>query len=258
LVFAVGIVIGSALGRARSGATAQTGPAALIRRLTAGLGPHQRIIALTAARGGAATASVIVAASAIAVVVMLLGNYASIVTLYEAVHAGVLGGISLTVGQIAFLPNLVIWAASWFVGPGFAIGTGSTVSPLGTTLGPIPAVPILGALPAASSLGWGFLGLLVPVLAGFIMALVVRPRLVRDLGPAAGTRNFIVTGLLIGVAGGILLGLLAWASAGSAGPGRLVDVGPSPWLVALFGALEIGIAAALGLIAGRPARGVGR
>jgi hypothetical protein len=258
LVFAVGIVIGSALGRVRSEATVQGGPAALIRRLSARLGPEQWTIALTAARGGAATASVVVAASAVAVVALLLGNYASIITLYEAVHAGVLGGISLTIGQIAFLPNLVIWAASWFVGPGFAIGTGSSVSPLGTTLGPIPAVPILGALPPAGALGWGFLGLLVPVLAGFIIALVVRPRLVRELGPAAGTRSFIATGLLIGVAGGILLGLLAWASAGSAGPGRLVDVGPSPWLVGLFGALEIGIAAALGLIAGRSGRGDSR
>jgi hypothetical protein len=250
LVFAVGIVIGSALGRGRSEATGAPGD--LIRRLTAVLRPEQRAIALTAARGGAATASVIVAASAIAVVALFLGNYASIVALYEAVHAGVLGGITLTIGQIAFLPNLVIWAASWFVGPGFAIGTGSSVSPLGTTLGPIPAVPILGALPPAGALGWGFLGLLVPVLAGFVIALVVRPRLVRDLGPAAGTRSFIVTGLLIGAVGGILLGLLAWASAGSAGPGRLVDVGPSPWLVGLFGAIEIGIAAAIGLIAGRP------
>jgi hypothetical protein len=258
LVFAVGIVIGLAVDKVRPEATlltASTAPADPIRRLSAALSAEQRAIAITAARGGAATAAAIVAASAITVVALLLGNYASIVTLYEAVHAGVLGGISLTVGQIAFLPNLVIWAASWFVGPGFAIGTGSAVSPLGTTLGPIPAVPILGALPHAGVLDWGFLGLLVPVLAGFAIALVVRPRLVRDLGPSAGTRAFIVTGLLIGVVGGIVLGLLAWASSGSAGPGRLVDVGPSPWLVGLFGALEIGVAAAIGLIAGRPWRG---
>ena len=56
LVFAVGLVIGSALGRVRSEATVQGGPAALIRSLSARLGPEQRTIALTAARGGAASA----------------------------------------------------------------------------------------------------------------------------------------------------------------------------------------------------------
>ena len=30
-------------------------------------------------------------------------------------HAGLLGGIALTLGQLALLPDLVVWAASWFV-----------------------------------------------------------------------------------------------------------------------------------------------
>ena len=31
-------------------------------------------------------------------------------------------------------------AVSWLVGPGFAIGAGSFVSPVGTALGPLPAM----------------------------------------------------------------------------------------------------------------------
>jgi hypothetical protein len=83
---------------------------------------------------------------------------------------------------------------------------------------------------------------------------VLRPRLVRELGPVGRGPSLLVTGLLIGLAGGILLGLLAWASAGSAGPGRLIDVGPSPWLVGAYGALEIGVAAVIGMLVGRPPR----
>lgn len=252
LVFALGIVIGAELLHPRSAPSDALGDRA--RALVRGWRPEVRTVAAAALRGGAASASVVIAASAVAVAALFLGNYAAVIALYESAHAGVLGGIALTVGQLALLPNLVIWAASWFVGPGFAIGTGSSVAPLGTTLGPIPAIPVLGALPAGGPLDWGFLGLLVPVLAGFFLALALRPRLVRALGPRATLPILLVTGLASGVVGGILLGLLAWASAGSAGPGRLVDVGPSPWLVGGLAALEIGIAAAIGLLAGRGSR----
>ena len=165
-------------------------------------------------------------------------------------HTGVLGGVALTLGQLAILPNLVIWGVSWLVGPGFAIGTASAVSPLGTSLGPLPAVPVLGALPSGD-LTFGFLGLLVPLLVGFLTAVIIRSRM-----PSVDTRGAlgqVGLGVGIGISAGLLLGLLAWFSAGAAGPGRLADVGPDPWLVGAFAALEIGLAAVVGLFAVRPA-----
>jgi hypothetical protein len=249
LVFALGIAIGEEVGR-NARADARPGR---IRGWFARWRPQYRAVAGVALRGGIAATSIVLVVSALLVALLLLVGYAKIISLYEGMHAGVLGGVAVTVGQLAFLPNLVIWAASWLVGPGFAIGTGSSVGPLGTSLGPIPAVPILGALPSGD-LSWGFLGLLVPVLAGFVTAIVLRPRLMRELEPVGRGPWLPVTGLLIGIAGGILLGLLAWASAGSAGPGRLIDVGPSPWLVGAYGALEIGVAAVIGMLVGRPPR----
>ena len=247
LVFAAGVAVGVGLGR-RAGADARPGR---IRGWLTRWRPEYRAAAAVALRGGAAATSIVLLVSALMVAVLLLVSYARIIALYEAIHAGVLGGVAVTVGQLAFLPNLVIWAASWLVGPGFAIGTGSSVSPLGTSLGPIPGIPILGALPSGD-FGWGFLGLLVPVLAGFAVAIVLRPRLVRELGSVGRWPWLAATGLLVGVVGGILLGLFAWFSAGSAGPGRLIDVGPSPWLVGGYAALEIGLAAVIGLLVGRP------
>ena len=59
----------------------------------------------------------------------------------------------------------------------------------------------------------------------------------------------LVTGLGIGVVGGVVLGLLAWWSGGAAGPGRLVDVGPDPVAVGALAALELGIGAVAGFAA---------
>jgi hypothetical protein len=55
----------------------------------------------------------------------------------------------------------------------------------------------------------------------------------------------------MGIVAGALLGLLAWWSAGAMGPGRLAVVGPNPLLVGALAAAEIGVAAALGMLAGR-------
>jgi len=60
----------------------------------------------------------------------------------------------------------------------------------------------------------------------------------------------LLVGLGGGVVGAVLLGLLSWASAGSAGPGRLADVGPSPVAVALVALIELAPAIALGVASG--------
>ena len=44
---------------------------------------------------------------------------------------------------------VALLGAAYLSGPGFAVGVGTEVSPLTSTLGPLPAVPALGALPDA-------------------------------------------------------------------------------------------------------------
>ena len=238
LVFTGGMLLGSTRERLRA-PREDTGSS--LRDWIEDWVPAARSVAATAFRGGAAAAAFVLLVSAIAVAALVVLSYAEIITLYERLHADVLGGAVLTLGELAFLPNLVVWAAAWLIGPGFALGTGSAVSPLATTLGPVPAIPLLGAIPAGET-SFGFAGLAVPVVAGFLAG-AVTGRGVRD--ESAGTRA--LTGVLIGVVGGVLLGGLAALSGGAAGPGRLADVGPDPLLVAVFGALEIGIAAVLGM-----------
>ncbi|WP_213815950.1 DUF6350 family protein [Glaciihabitans sp. dw_435] len=293
LIFALGVTIGSL--RTQRAATDATGSS--IRDWIADWQPTTRAAVATALRGGTAAAAAVVAAGSVIVAVLIFSSYAEIITLYEGLHTEGLGGFALTLAQLAFLPNLVIWGVSWLVGPGFAIGVGSSVSPLGTSLGPIPAVPVLGALPLGDS-SFGYIGLLVPIVAAFVCAALLRGRLLAVTGGPTGARgmsrtaparrrvpagsdndltqpldlgdndltqplNFderptpnagiiprlLATGLGMGVVGGALLGLLAWASSGAAGPGRLHQVGPDPLVVGLWAALEIGVAAVLGLLA---------
>jgi hypothetical protein len=212
--------------------------------------PDTRAIISTALRGGTAAAAAIVTVAAVVVIASLLANYAQIITLYENLHSGALGGVALTIAQILFLPNLVIWAAAWLIGPGFSIGSGSTVSPLGTTLGPIPSIPVLGALPQGTFV-FAFVGLIVPILAGFLAGALLSGSLAERIRSTGRLAWMLGAGLGTGVVGGAILGLLSWASAGSIGPGRLQTVGPDPLLVGVVAALELGVAAFVGMAASR-------
>jgi hypothetical protein len=237
-VFAIGLAIGVRRAQARPDAAPGS-----FRDPTRNWRPDARAAVVTALRGGAAAAAGIIALASLATAALIVGSYARVISLYESLHTELLGGITVTLGQIAFLPNIVIWAASWLVGPGFALGTGSSVSPLGTQLGPVPAIPILGALPPGH-LAFGFVGLLVPVVVGFLVGAVLGPPLKRE----AGGGLLVLAGLGVGLVGGVILGLLAWCSAGAAGPGRLADVGPNPWAVGVAAAIELGVAASIGLL----------
>lgn len=241
LVYGLGVAIGS---------IGATNPARVRLRQLLAAGPQPITRALgVGLRAGLGTVATVMAAAAVLTTVALMLGYGQVIALYESVQAGVLGGVALTVAQLALLPTLVIWAASWLVGPGFAIGAGSTVSPIAVTLGPLPAVPVLGALPAEPS-PLGFVTLLVPVLAAFAAALALRPRLKARLGDVALWPWALATAGIAAAVAGIAMAFLAFVAAGSAGPGRLAVVGPDPVTVGLWMFAETVIGVTLGLLAG--------
>ncbi len=200
-------------------------------------------------RAGTAATAAVVTVAGVVVTLLLFTSFAEVIALYERSHAGVVGGIALTVGQLAFLPDFVGWAVAWIVGPGFAIGTGSSVSPVGTVLGPIPGLPVFGALPASGHT-FGLVWVLVPVVAGFVVGGLLRPRLVRALGSADTALHRALGGVAAGIVAGLLTGGIAWLTSGSFGPGRLAEVGPHALVVGAFAALEVGVPAAIALAIG--------
>lgn len=246
LVFALGF----GAGLLRTARAAGDDEGSSIRDWIADWSPSVRALARTALQGGAAAVAGILAVSAVLAALLIAFGYGQVISLYEGLHAGVVGGIALTLGQLAFMPNLVIYTASWLVGPGFAIGSGSSVSPLSTVLGPVPSVPVLGALPTGD-LAFGFLGIAVPLVIAFLAAALLRSRLVDELDVEYPLLWQVGTAVGMGVVAGVLLGVLAAVSGGAAGPGRLAGVGPDALAVGLFAALEVTVGAALGLLASR-------
>ncbi|GGF19830.1 cell division protein PerM [Subtercola lobariae] len=225
--------------------------------MTDRLSDEARNLIAVALRGGAIIAAAMVALGALAVALLLLVNYSTVISLYESLQSGAAGGAALTLAQVSFMPNLAIWAMSWLLGPGFALGTGSSVSPLGTQLGLIPSLPVFGALPHGAA--FGFVALVVPVVIGLLVAAALRPRVttpgdfsLRQAGRMLGT------GFGMGAVAAGILALVALWSGGALGPGRLADVGPNPGAVFLWAFVLFGVTASIGLFANglrsRPSR----
>ncbi|MFD1714631.1 DUF6350 family protein [Amnibacterium flavum] len=251
LVFTVGIILGAVIpsGEVRRRPTSsRPSPFARLAEATLDRLPEGAIqwVSWSLRLGGVAAAG-LMAVAAILVAGLLVIGYSTVITLYESLQSGVLGGAALTIAQLALLPNLVIWAAAWLVGPGFAIGTGSSVSPVGTALGPVPSLPVLGAIPTTDS-AFGFLGLAAPIVVAFLAGALLRSRLNAGWRGELSTATVIGLGVSGGVVAGVALGLLSWAAAGSAGVGRLTDIGSDPWLVGAFAALETAVAMTIGLV----------
>ena len=213
----------------------------------------------SAIKAGSVALMASLAMSAGLLAVDLFIHWNLVVAVYEGLDAGAMGGGVLTIVQLGFLPNLVVFALAWISGSGFALGVGSLAGPLGTAVGPLPSVPVFAALPSGS-LDFGFVALVVPALAGALAGwwflregenhfdewLSIKIR-ARWFTAAAST---LVLGAVIGSVAGLLAAGLAWLARGSAGIGRLTEIGPDPLRMALFVAAEVGIGVVIGYAAG--------
>jgi hypothetical protein len=165
-------------------------------------------------------------------------------TAVTELNPGVGGSVLLLLASICYLPNSVIWAVAYLLGPGFSFGIGTAVSPAGSALGQVPAFPMLAALPVdprAAFPAWlGFFVLAVPYLAGVLAGLMT----VR-IAPTPSLEAAPLWGLLTGTLTAAVIGLGAKFSGGALGSGRLASVGPSGGEVALVALLEVGVPAAL-------------
>ncbi|WP_205601530.1 DUF6350 family protein [Cellulomonas iranensis] len=184
-----------------------------------------------------ATAGLVLLASVVCVVWVVAGH-AAVAQVVAGLSLDAVGGVVLAVGELAFLPNLVVWALAWVVGPGFAVGTGTSFAPAEVVAGPLPAVPLLGALPDAGGgplLAAPALVVAVGLLAGLAVRRWSTPTRPRDVALALA---------VLAVTVGSLVALLVAAASGAAGPGRMAHVGAHVGLVALLAAAGTGVAAA--------------
>jgi hypothetical protein len=209
-------------------------------RLARLLPPRPRSVVL----GTAGSLAVLGVAGALLAGASLATHLREFGSLNDALGAGAVGSVLLLLAQLAYVPNAVIWAMCFTLGPGFAFGTGTVVAPTGAALGPLPMFPMLAAMPSgahASLPVWVSVVMLVaPYLAGaFGGVLLVRA------APSPASEIAPLWGFACGAATGVVTGVLAAFSGGPLGSGRLAVVGPSGWQAGLVAILEVGVAAAV-------------
>ncbi|CCH90213.1 conserved membrane protein of unknown function [Modestobacter italicus] len=153
--------------------------------------------------------------------------------------AGAAGLVGLSV---LLLPNAAAAVMGLAAGPGFLVGAGTFVSTGGVTLGSVPALPLMAALPDTQAVPLlAFLAQALPVVAGLVAGLVLG----RRLGDAdGGALTAGLWGVVAGVGVGVLCGLWVLVAGGRLGDAGLAEVGAPALATGLSIAAQAGIAAA--------------
>ncbi|MDQ3402146.1 MAG: DUF6350 family protein [Actinomycetota bacterium] len=141
-------------------------------------------------------------------------------------HDGVGGGIGMLLLSVGYLPNAVIAGTAFAAGPGFALGLVS-IGPLDFTGGPVPALPLLSALPEVRAPWWPVLFLL-PLAVGVMVGRMLREV---DQSPVARLRVVAVASVVVAVSFAVLGGSASGALGG--GPFDPVDLRATALSVAL-------------------------
>ncbi len=182
--------------------------------------------------GGIAAAGALAVLAAFTAAGWVLTGREAIVTVVRGLGLDTVGGVVLAVAEVGYAPNLAAWAGAWLAGPGFAVGAGSHVATGEVVLGPLPAVPLLGALPTPDLAGgaarWAPVLLVV---AGLLAGLVVHRRLA-----AARWWEPLAAALTVGVAAGLLVTVGIAAAGGAIGTDRMAVIGASAWAVGALAA----------------------
>lgn len=172
------------------------------------------------------------AVSTILVSASLLIHYSRVRSLYGALDPGPGGAIGLGVVHLAAFPLLVVWGLAWLAGPGFSVGLGTSVTSSGTTLGPLPALPLLGVLPTPGENPFW----LTPLAAGvFVLAGALAGGVLAAGGRARAPRVRLWQELITTAAlAGVVVGLLSWWASGSMGSAAMSVWGPDPLRVTVL------------------------
>lgn len=191
--------------------------------------PHWVRVALSSGGTGAVgllTAGALLLFSALA---------AASVTVHDGFDArpGWGAGIGITVLCLSYLPNALVAAVSWLAGPGLDIGA-ATASPVAVTVGPLPPVPLMAAMPTSQPPGWAAAVFILPVAVGVLVGLGCRQA---DADAMVRLRAVWVAILSVGLGFAVLASVAGGRLAG--GPFDPVDLAASGNALALMGWLGV-------------------
>jgi hypothetical protein len=164
---------------------------------------------------------------------LLLVNVSMVKNLTTVLQPGIFGGFLLLLLNILYIPNAIVATLGYFSGVGFAVGSGTLVSPLSFRLNKIPAMPLLGALPEGKS-SFAFIGIAVVVFAGALLA----------SWTVALNIKVLYQSLIVSI---VIAAFVGYSGSGALITDAMSAVGVSPWKFTLAIAVELGFGALLAL-----------
>lgn len=164
------------------------------------------------------------------VLILMVTHLSDVGDLNGQLQPGLLGGVVLWIGQLAALPNLLVWSAGWTTGASMHIGAVS-IGSSSVHGGLLPMIPLLGAVPGAGALPAGTsVAPLLPVLLGAFVGY----RSLGKLTTYASLKTKVITAAqAAGMTAAIVL-VLSWLSTAGVSGGSLDYIGPSLLIVPLL------------------------
>ena len=177
--------------------------------------------------------ALLLGASSVIFGLLLLINISMVKNLTTVLQPGIFGGFLLLLLNILYIPNAIVATLGYFSGVGFAVGSGTLVSPLSYRLNKIPAMPLLGALPEGKY-SIAFIGVAFVIMAGALLTGWTLSLNIKVLHQS------------------LIVSVLIAAFVGYSGSGALITdamsaVGVSPWKFTLAITAELGLGALLAL-----------
>ena len=194
---------------------------------------------------GGLSVVVLAAASFVASVIAFVAGWSRMAGIQELLGASSAADTSFIVGgQALFAPTVMAWAAAWWSGAGFLTATDSLHSPTVAGAGPIPPIPLLGAVPETAPGMWV---ILAPIALGIGLGVVA-------------VRSFRREHLLHQTAQGVLASVITasatalwmWSATMSLGSVRLASMGPRVGWATLAIVLEVALPALIIALATHP------
>ena len=194
---------------------------------------------------GGLSVAVLVAASFVASIIALVAGWGRMAGIQELLGASSTADTSFIVGgQALFAPTVMAWVASWWSGAGFITATDSLHSPTVVGSGPIPPIPLLGALPETAPGMWV---ILAPIALGIGLGVVAARSFRRE-----HLLHQSAQGVLASVITASVTALWMWSATMSLGSVRLASMGPRVGWATLALVLEIALPALIIALATHP------
>lgn len=194
---------------------------------------------------GGLSVVVLVAASFVASIIALVAGWGRMAGIQELLGASSAADTSFIVGgQALFAPTVMAWVASWWSGAGFLTATDSLHSPTVVGSGPIPPIPLLGAVPQTAPGMWV---ILAPIALGIGLGVVAARSFRRE-----HLLHQSAQGVLASVITASVTALWMWSATMSLGSVRLSSMGPRVGWATLALVLEIALPSLIIALATHP------